>query len=58
LALQPVVFDGVGMEDRRTVRGMLVCGVSIELVIEDGADRAVEALDGSGEKRIPYPRPN
>ena len=29
------------MDDRRTVRGTLVCGVSIELVVEDGADRAV-----------------
>jgi hypothetical protein len=29
------------MDDRRTVRSPLVCGVSIELVVEDGADRAV-----------------
>src|SRR5262245_8778361 len=29
------------MDDRRTVRGPLVCGVSIELVVEDGADRAI-----------------
>jgi hypothetical protein len=40
----------VGMDDRRTVRGTLVCGVSIELVVEDGADRAVGEhadLDGA-----------
>src|SRR6478609_8431716 len=29
------------MDDRRTVRSPLVCGVSIELVVEDGADRAI-----------------
>ena len=29
------------MEDRRAVRGALMRGVAIELVIEDGADRAV-----------------
>ena len=29
------------MDDRRAVRGPLVCGVSIELVLEDGTDRAV-----------------
>ena len=29
------------MEDRRAVRDPLVRGVSIELVVEDGADRAV-----------------
>jgi hypothetical protein len=37
------------MDDRRTVRGMLVCGVSIELVVENGADRAVsERADRDG----------
>ena len=39
------------MEDRRTVRGRPVCGVSIELVVEDGTDRAVGEradLDGAG----------
>jgi hypothetical protein len=38
------------MDDRRTVRGSLVSGVSIELVIEDGADRAIAErtdLDGA-----------
>ena len=29
------------MDDRRTVRSPLLCGVSIELVVEDGANRAV-----------------
>ena len=29
------------MDDRHTVRGPLLCGVSIELVVEDGADRAI-----------------
>ena len=31
------------MEDRRAVRGALGCGLAIELVVEDGADRAVAA---------------
>ena len=31
------------MEDRRAVRGALGAGLAIELVIEDGADRAVAA---------------
>jgi Recombinase len=38
------------MEDPHAVRGMLVCGVSIELVVEDGTDRAVGQradLDGA-----------
>jgi len=38
------------MEDRRTVRGPLVCGVPVELVVEDGTDRAVGEradLDGA-----------
>jgi hypothetical protein len=29
----------VGMDDRRTVRGSLVCGVSINLMVEDGANQ-------------------
>src|SRR5919109_5258865 len=38
------------MDDRRAVRGMLTCGMSIELVVEDGADRSVGEradLDGA-----------
>src|SRR5436309_12434006 len=38
------------MEDRRAVRSTLVCGVSIELVVEDGTERAVGErtdLDGA-----------
>jgi len=38
------------MEDRHAVRGLLACGVSIELVVEDGTDRAVGQradLDGA-----------
>lgn len=38
------------MDDRRTVRGPLGCGVSIELVVEDGTDRPVGEradLDGT-----------
>ena len=38
------------MEDRRAVRGTLVCAVSIELVVENGPDRAVGEradLDGA-----------
>ena len=31
------------MEDRRAVRGALGCGLAIEVVVEDGADRAVAA---------------
>ena len=31
------------MEDRRAVRGALGCGLAIELVVEDGPDRAVAA---------------
>jgi hypothetical protein len=31
----------VGMKDRRAVCGLRGCGVSNELVVEDGADRAV-----------------
>src|SRR5262245_11027320 len=38
-------------EGRRTVRGPLVCGVSIELVVEDGTDRAVgEGADLDGAR--------
>ena len=40
----------VGMEDRHAVRAALVCGVPIEIVVEDGADRAVGEradLDGA-----------
>ena len=29
------------MKDRRAVRGLLVRGVSIEFVVEDGTDRSV-----------------
>src|SRR5437867_5946457 len=38
------------MEDQRAVRSTLVCGVSIELVVEDGTERAVGEradLDGA-----------
>ena len=38
------------MKDRHAVRWALVCGVSIELVVEDGADRSVGEradLDGA-----------
>jgi hypothetical protein len=38
------------MKDRRTVRGTLVRGMPIELVVEDGADRSVGEradLDGA-----------
>src|SRR5215469_17160847 len=40
----------VGMNDRRAVRGPRGCSASIELVVEDGADRAVSEradLDGA-----------
>jgi hypothetical protein len=40
----------VGVKDRRAVRGALVCGLPIELVVEDGANRAVSEradLDGA-----------
>jgi hypothetical protein len=39
------------MKDRRAVRWALVCGMPIELVVEDGADRSVGEradLDGAG----------
>ena len=40
------------MDDRRTVRGSLLCGVSIELVVEDGTDRSVgERADLDGARR-------
>jgi len=39
------------MDYRRTVRGTLVCGVSIELVVEDGTDRSVgERADLEGSR--------
>ena len=43
------------MEDRRAVRGALLRGVSIELVVEDGADGAVGEradLDGARGGRL------
>src|ERR1700757_4791899 len=46
----------VGMDDRRTVRSPLVCGVSIELVVEDGADRAIgERADLDGVRCRGFP---
>ena len=51
------------MEDWRTVRGRPVCGVSIELVVEDGTDRAVgqradlDSARGSGFQPCDTERP-
>src|SRR5689334_5489459 len=40
------------MDDRRTVRSALVCGVSIELVVEDGTNRSIgECADLDGACR-------
>ena len=43
------------MQDRRSVRGALLCGTTIEIVGEDGFDRAIGAradLDGAFRRRF------
>src|SRR5262245_53488985 len=51
------------MDDRRVVRGTGICGVSIELVVEDGTDRHVgeradlDGARGSGVQACKAERP-